>query len=101
MHLKVGTLILEGHKLYRDQQAEPRILTPKEARLLALLMQNPNRVVSRAEIMKQVWETDYLEDTRTLDVHVCWLRQKLEVDPSNPRLIITRRGRGYMLHVSA
>lgn len=73
-------------------------LTPKECKLLALLMQNAGHVVSRQNLMEHVWETNYLGDTRTLDVHICWLRQKLEDDPKSPRYIVTRRGRGYILN---
>jgi len=54
-------------------------------------------VVSRKTLMKHVWETDYLGDTRTLDVHICWLRQKVEPDPKYPQHILTRRGQGYTL----
>jgi two-component system phosphate regulon response regulator PhoB len=70
-------------------------LRPKEAALLALFMQNPGRVLSRREIMKEVWDTDYMGDTRTLSVHVRWLRLKIEDDPGKPRLLCTVRGRGY------
>jgi DNA-binding response OmpR family regulator len=49
--------------------------------------------------MREVWQTDYLGDTRTLDVHICWLRRKVEEDPARPLLILTRRGVGYELNV--
>ena len=58
-------------------------------------MEHADEALSRGTIMKEVWETDYLGDTRTLDVHIRWLREKLEDDPSHPRLIITVRGVGY------
>jgi len=74
-------------------------LTPKECKVLALLIQNAGQVVSRKNLMEHVWETDYLGDTRTLDVHICWLRQKLEVDPKLPKYIMTKRGRGYIFNV--
>jgi DNA-binding response OmpR family regulator len=74
-------------------------LTPKECKLLALLMQNAGKVVSRKKLMEQVWETNYMGDTRTLDVHICWLRQKVEDNPRNPRYIVTKRGEGYILKV--
>lgn len=72
-------------------------LTPKECKLMAVLMKNVDRVVSRRTLMQEVWDTEYLGDTRTLDVHICWLRQKVEEDPRSPRHIITRRGQGYEL----
>jgi DNA-binding response OmpR family regulator len=70
-------------------------LRPKEAQLLALFLRNPGRVLGRREIMRRVWETDYIGDTRTLSVHVRWLRQKIEDDPDKPRLLRTVRGVGY------
>jgi DNA-binding response OmpR family regulator len=70
-------------------------LRPKEAALLALFMRNPGRVLTRREIMKEVWDTDYVDDTRTLNVHVRWLRLKIEDDPGRPRLLRTVRGVGY------
>jgi len=70
-------------------------LTPKECELLALFMSYPGRVLSRKLLMKEVWETDFLDDTRTLEVHVCWLRKKIEEDPRNPQRLRTVRGIGY------
>ena len=70
-------------------------LTPKESELLALFMSYPGRVLSRKLLMKEVWDTDFLEDTRTLEVHVCWLRKKIEEDPHNPQRLRTIRGVGY------
>ena len=70
-------------------------LTKMEARLLETFMQNVNRVLTRQFLMKEVWETDYFEDTRTIDVHVHWLRQKIEENPSRPRLLRTVRKVGY------
>lgn len=73
------------------------MLTPKEFELLLLFMQNPGRVLSRRTIMEEVWHTSYLGDTRTLDVHIRWLRQKIEPDPSHPQILRTQRGVGYVL----
>jgi two-component system response regulator RegX3 len=58
-------------------------------------MRHSNRVVSRSDIMRTIWETSYLDDTRTLDVHVHWLRLMIEPDPAQPTLLVTRRGVGY------
>jgi DNA-binding response OmpR family regulator len=74
-------------------------LTPKECRLLGALMSNGGKVLSREDIMREVWDTDYMGDTRTLDVHICYLRRKIEKDPSNPSRILTIRGGGYRLQV--
>lgn len=67
----------------------------KEFELLSLLVIHAGQVVTRAEIFDQVWGTDWLGDMRTLDVHIRWLREKLEDDPGNPELIQTVRGVGY------
>ena len=70
-------------------------LRNKEFELLSLLMIHAGEVVSRAEIFDKIWGTDWLGDMRTLDVHIRWLREKLEDDPSRPILIQTIRGAGY------
>ena len=70
-------------------------LTPKECDLLAVFMSYPGRVLSRRLLMKEVWDTDFLDDTRTLEVHVCWLRKKIEEDPHRPKRLRTVRGVGY------
>lgn len=72
-------------------------LTPKEAKLLEVLMRHAGEVVSRKMLIKQVWETDYTGDTRTLDVHVSWLRAAIEPNPLRPRYLKTLRGQGYRL----
>lgn len=77
-----------------DQQFH---LTPKEFKLLLLLVEYKDRDLSRRAIMKEVWETDYMGDTRTLDVHIRWLREKIEDVPNRPRRLITIRGVGYRL----
>jgi DNA-binding response OmpR family regulator len=74
-------------------------LRPKEAALLELFMCNPGRVLSRQEIMKKVWETDYMGDTRTLSVHIRWLRLKIEDNPNAPIFLRTVRGVGYRFEV--
>jgi DNA-binding response OmpR family regulator len=74
-------------------------LTPKQCNLLTVLMQHPNQVISRKDLMDQIWETAYLGDTRTLDVHIRWLREKIELNPTEPALLLTRRGVGYVLSI--
>ena len=66
---------------------------------MALFLRNPGKVLSRPEIIKQVWETDYVGDTRTLSVHIRWLRSKIEDDPNNPQFLRTVRGVGYRFDV--
>ena len=74
-------------------------LRPKESALLALFMRNRGKVLSRQEIMAKIWETDYLADTRTLTVHACWLRTRIEDDPASPIYLRTVRGVGYRFDV--
>jgi len=74
-------------------------MTPKQCELLTMLMRQSDVVVQRAEIMHTIWRTSYLEDTRTLDVHVHWLRHMIETDPSQPKILVTRRGVGYQFVV--
>ncbi|MCW5849526.1 MAG: response regulator transcription factor [Anaerolineae bacterium] len=71
-------------------------LTPKETLILWTLMQRPDNLVTRADLMRDVWETSYMDDTRTLDVHMSWLRKKIEADPAHPVHLKTVRGQGYM-----
>jgi two-component system response regulator RegX3 len=67
----------------------------KEFELLELLLRNAGRVLTRMQLIDRVWGSDYVGDTKTLDVHVKRLRAKLEPDPTNPRHIVTLRGLGY------
>ena len=72
-------------------------LTPKEFDLLAFLATNKGLVFSRDRLLEKVWGYDFAGDTRTVDVHIRWLRQKIETDPDNPRHLVTVRGTGYKL----
>ncbi len=72
-------------------------MRPKEALLLATLMRRCHALVTRTELMWEVWETTFVDDTRTLDVHIRWLREKIEEDPGKPRMLTTVRGKGYCL----
>jgi DNA-binding response OmpR family regulator len=74
-------------------------LTPRLATLLTVLLQHRGEVIEREELFKQVWETNYTGDTRTLDVHISWLRRAIEMDPDHPRFLHTVRGVGYRLDV--
>lgn len=89
------TLNVERRRITRGSRAHQ--LTPKEFELLQFFMQRPAQTISRRQLMKEIWHTDYLGDTRTLDVHIRWLREKIEEDPNNPRLLVTLRGQGYRL----
>ena len=87
-----------GKRTVRCQGKQAR-LTPRLVGLLKILIDHPGEVLERKALFSQVWETDYTDDTRTLDVHISWLRRALEVDPQNPKIIQTVRGVGYRLDV--
>jgi len=91
------TLYVEKRSLHKDQR-EHR-LTPKQAHLLEVLMRHPGQLIMRSELMRKVWETDFMDDTRTLDVHIRWVREAVEENPSRPRFITTVRGKGYKFAV--
>jgi DNA-binding response OmpR family regulator len=86
-------LSLTGRRLFKDGKETK--LSNKEFDLLAELMRNKNVVLSRDLILTKVWGYDYFVDKRTVDVHIRWLREKIEDDASNPRRIVTVRGVGY------
>jgi DNA-binding response OmpR family regulator len=98
-NIKAGPLQLdvENH-IVRCLGRQNRI-TPRLVALLRILIDHRGEVVGRKELFSKVWETDYTDDTRTLDVHISWLRQAIEVDPSHPRFLRTVRGIGYRLDV--
>jgi len=83
----------------RCMQRESR-LTPKQTQLLEIFMRNPGRLITRRRLINLVWDTDYTGDTRTLDVHMSWLRKAIEPDPANPEFFITIRGVGYRLEIT-
>lgn len=70
-------------------------MKPREFSLLTLLASNKGRAFTRNQILERLWGHDYIGDSRTVDVHVRWLREKIELDPSKPRRIVTIRGLGY------
>lgn len=69
--------------------------SPKEFRLLELFMNHPRRVWTREQLLEKVWGSDFMGDSKTVDVHIRWLREKLETDPSSPEYLVTVRGFGY------
>ncbi|MBL8116734.1 MAG: response regulator transcription factor [Anaerolineae bacterium] len=75
-------------------------LTPKQALLVELFFSNPGATLDRRTLMERVWQTDYMGDTRTLDVHIRWVREMLEADPSHPIYLRTVRGVGYRLELN-
>lgn len=70
-------------------------LSPKEYKLLELFIQNPRQVWTRDQLLEKIWGNDFIGDSKTVDVHIRWLREKVEEQPSSPKLISTVRGFGY------
>ena len=89
------TIDLNRHRITLN--GTPLELTAKEYDLLSFLTQNKGYVFSREQLLEKVWGYDFAGDTRTVDVHIRWLRQKIEIDPSNPKYLITVRGTGYKM----
>ena len=97
--LTAGSLQLDlEHHQFRCKERETR-LTPRLSSLLEMLMRKPNEVITREELFRHVWETDFIDDTRTLDVHISWLRRAIEENPRKPKYLKTLRGVGYRLDV--
>lgn len=95
--LRRGNVVLfpdQGTVQVNGYVAKP--LTPKNQALLQLLMERAGETVSRSELMRHVWQTDYVDDTRTLDTHIRLLRKSIEENPKLPSRIVTVRGKGYM-----
>lgn len=97
--LLVGSLSIDLKKRQVYKDGQELYLRYKEFELLSLLAARSGEAVSRAELFDEIWGTDWLGDTRTLDVHIRWLREKIEDDPSSPRYIQTVRGVGYRFSI--
>jgi len=97
--VRVGDVCLD--RLKRSVRRDDIVshVRPKEMQLLGLLMEHSGAILSRRKIMKEVWETEYVGDTRTLEVHIHWLRRKVEETHHSPRRIITVRSEGYFYQV--
>lgn len=90
-----GHITIDEERRSATKNGEPIELTMKEFDLILFLMKNPGRVYSRENLLDLVWGYDYQGDTRTVDVHIRRLREKLELDPAKPRYIVTKWGVGY------
>ncbi|GAP08591.1 MAG TPA: DNA-binding response regulator [Anaerolinea thermolimosa] len=90
-----GNLSIDPSRREARLNGQVIALKPKEFELLLFLAQHRGQVLSREHILQQVWDWDYYGDSRTVDVHIRWLREKIEEDPSRPVRIITVRGAGY------
>ena len=95
--LTIGHITLDADARAAWKEGQSVDLTAKKFDLMELLMRNPGRVYSRENLLNVVWGYEYAGDYRTVDVHVRRLREKLELDPANPRYILTKWGVGYYL----
>lgn len=94
--ITIGEITIDRSRQRLTVRGETVALAPKEFRLLHVLMENRGRIVTRQMLLEKVWGYDFEGEHQTISVHVRWLREKIEVDPNNPRHIITVRSRGYM-----
>ena len=97
--LHVGSIHLDTERRRVRCLSKNTKLTPRLVALLNVLLDHHGEVVEREHLFKKVWETDYTGDTRTLDVHISWLRRAIELDPLKPKFLKTIRGVGYRLDV--
>jgi two-component system OmpR family response regulator len=93
--VKIGDLEIDASRHRVSKAGKTIDLTPKEFDLLVHLARNKGLVLSRDQLLEKVWGYDFPGDTRTVDVHVRWLREKVEDDPNAPKMIVTVRGVGY------
>ena len=97
--LEVGPIVVDSDRNLVLCNGQKTTLTPRLMALLDAFLEKPGKVIPREKLFKDVWKTEYTGDTRTLDVHISWLRQAIEIDPRNPKLLVTIRGVGYKLAV--
>jgi two-component system phosphate regulon response regulator PhoB len=95
----MGDLVIDDASKQVTMRGQKVELSPKEYELLRLLAREPGRVFSHEEILSQVWTDSHLATAQDVKQYVYFLRQKLEVNPSEPQFILTVRGFGYKLHI--
>ena len=95
--LKAGPIHLDMDRQVIRCNGKEEHITPRMAELLKMLIKQKGVMQDRKKMFSRIWKTDYTEDTRSLDVHINWLRKIVEKDPDNPKLIRTIRGKGYRL----
>ena len=98
--LTAGRVVMDVERHEVRVDGESVTMPLREFELLELFLRNPDRVLTRGQIIERIWGANYVGDTKTLDVHVKRIRAKIEVEPSAPRLLTTVRGLGYMLVTS-
>ncbi len=97
--LEAGPVRMDVERHVVTVGGEEQRLPLKEFELLEMFLRNPGRVLTRGQLIDRVWGSDYVGDTKTLDVHVKRLRAKIEPDPSEPKYLVTVRGLGYKFEV--
>lgn len=95
--ITLGSLAIDLRRHTVTRSGAPIALSPREYDLLVALVEADGAVLGRHDLLDQVWGEEWIGNPRTLDVHIRWLREKLESDPARPRLILTVRGAGYRL----
>jgi DNA-binding response OmpR family regulator len=93
--LKFGNLVINLTRREATLDNQPIKLKPKEYELLLFLAEHKSQMLTREFVLERVWGWDFIGDSRTVDVHIRWLRQKIEKDPASPERIVTVRGGGY------
>ena len=93
----IGSLEIDAARHKASLSGKTLEFTPKEFDLLTFLAVNKGLVFNREQLLEKVWGYDFAGDTRTVDVHIRWLRQKIEADPAHPTILVTVRGTGYKL----
>ena len=95
--LTAGSIHLDMDRQVIRCNGKEEHVTPRMAELLKMMIKQIGVVLDRKKMFSRIWKTDYTEDTRSLDVHINWLRKIIEIDPDKPKLILTMRGKGYKL----
>jgi DNA-binding response OmpR family regulator len=95
--IKIGPIHLDVDRRVIRCNGKEEHITPRMAELLKMMIKSKGVVLDRKKMFSKIWKTDYTEDTRSLDVHINWLRKIIEKDPNNPKIILTVRGKGYKL----
>jgi DNA-binding response OmpR family regulator len=97
--LRHSSLSLNVTRRILTANGQETTLNPKLAALVEYFFRHPGETLERKQLMAQIWQTDYLGDTRTLDVHIRWIRRVIEIDPAKPQYLKTARGVGYRFEV--
>jgi len=95
--IKLGPIQMDMDRQVISCNGREEHVTPRMAELLKMMIKSKGLVLDRKKMFSKIWKTDYTEDTRSLDVHINWLRKIIEKDPDHPKLIQTVRGKGYKL----